>query len=61
MNLTSILVVLVVVGVILFLINNVVPMVAWMKQVINVLAALFVFLYLLQVFGLIDRFHVSLK
>jgi hypothetical protein len=48
----GLLVVLVVVGVILYIFNALVPMDGRIKTVINALVALFVFLYVLQVFGL---------
>ena len=54
MNLIGILVVLVIVGVILYLVNSVIPMVPWMKTIINALAGIFVLLWLLQVFGLYE-------
>jgi len=47
----SILITLVVLGVILYLIN-LIPMEGWVKQVIRVLAILFVVLWLLQALGL---------
>lgn len=48
----SILVFLVIVGVILYVVNTVVPMPGWMKQVINAIAIIFILLYLLDAFGL---------
>ncbi len=47
----SILVVLVIAGVLLYLLNALIPMDPKFKMVINVLAALFLFLYCLQVLG----------
>jgi len=49
----EILVVLVIVGVCLYLVNNFVPMAPPIKTIINVLVVLFVILYLLSAFGLI--------
>lgn len=47
----SILVVLVIAGVLLYLLNYLVPMDPKFKMVINVLVALFLFLYVLSVLG----------
>ncbi len=52
MTLISLLVLLVIVGAVLYLVNTIVPMPAWMKTVINVIAAVAVFLWVLQTFGL---------
>lgn len=60
MSIIGILVVLVIVGVCLYLVNSTIPMAGWVKNVINALAALFVFLWLLQVFGIYST-HISLK
>jgi hypothetical protein len=49
----EVLVTLVVVGVILWLVNTYVPMAAPIKTVLNVLALLFVLLWLLRVFGVL--------
>jgi len=51
MPLLTILIVLVVVGVILWLINNYVPMDAKIKNILNVVAVIVVVIWLLQVFG----------
>ena len=48
----SLLVTLVIVGVVLYLLNALVPMDGRIKMVINVLVCLFLFLYLLDVLGL---------
>lgn len=48
----SLLVFLIFVGVIIYLVNTIIPLPSWIKTVINVLAALFVFLYVLDFFGL---------
>ncbi len=52
MSLISLLVLLVIVGAVLYLVNTIVPMPAWLKTVINVIAAVAVFLWVLQAFGL---------
>jgi len=49
----ELLVVLVIIGVILYLVNTVIPMVGWMKTVINAVAVIVVLLWILQGFGLI--------
>lgn len=48
----SLLVTLVIVGVILWLLNTLVPMDGRIKTIINVLVCLFLFLYILQFFGI---------
>ena len=53
MPLLTILIVLVVVGVILWLINNYVPMDAKIKNILNVVAVIVVVIWLLQVFGVL--------
>jgi hypothetical protein len=53
MPLLTILIVLVVVGVILWLINNYVPMDRKIKNILNVVAVIVVVIWLLQVFGLL--------
>lgn len=52
----SILVVLVIVGVVLYLLNTLVPMDSRIKTVINCLVFLFVFLWVLQVLGVWSGF-----
>lgn len=52
MSLIYVLIILAVVGVILWAINTQLPAPAWIKTVINVVACLFILLWLLQVFGL---------
>lgn len=47
----GILVVLVIAGVLLYLLNSLIPMDARFKMVINVLVGLFLFLYVLSVLG----------
>jgi hypothetical protein len=52
--LISFLITLIVVGVVLYLLNTLVPMDARIKTVINVVVLLCVFLYALQAFGIIS-------
>ena len=54
MPLLTIFIVLVVVGVILWLINNYVPMDRKIKNILNVVAVIVVVVWLLQVFGVLD-------
>jgi len=61
MPLLTILIVLVVVGVILWLINNYVPMDRKIKNILNVVAVIVVVIWLLQVFGVLGslkKLHV---
>jgi hypothetical protein len=53
MSILGLLMVLIVVGVILYLVNTLIPMDARIKTIINVLVILAVLLWLLQAFGLI--------
>ena len=53
MPLLTVLIVLVVVGVILWLINNYVPMDRKIKSILNVVAVIVVVIWLLQVFGVL--------
>lgn len=53
MSLITIIVVLVIVGLVLWLINNYVPMDGKIKNILNVVVVIVVILWLLQSFGLI--------
>jgi len=53
MSLISVVVVLVVVGVILWLVNNYIPMDGKIKQVLNIVVLIVVCIWLLQAFGII--------
>ena len=57
MSLIGLIVVLVVVGVVLYLINSIIPMDGNIKMIINVLVVLVVCLWLLQSFGLIGNLN----
>jgi hypothetical protein len=62
MSLISVLVVLIVVGVLLWLINNYIPMAGSIKSILNAVVVICVVLWLLQVFGLlgsITNIHVG--
>lgn len=52
MPLLNVLIILVVVGVILWLINNYIPMDRKIKSILNVVVVIFVIIWLLQVFGI---------
>lgn len=49
----SILITLIIVGVILWLVNNYIPMDANIKMIVNVLVVIFVIIWLLQFVGLV--------
>ncbi|HYK78666.1 MAG TPA: Thivi_2564 family membrane protein [Micropepsaceae bacterium] len=53
MPLINILVVLIVVGVLLWLVNNYIPMDGKIKRILNVVVVVVVVIWLLQVFGII--------
>lgn len=54
MSLLTIVIVIVVVGVILWAINQLIPMPANIKNVLNVVVVVFLILWILQSFGLIN-------
>jgi hypothetical protein len=53
MSLLSLIVVLVVVGVLLWLVNNYIPMDGKIKNILNVVVVILVVIWLLQAFGLL--------
>ena len=53
MDLVNIVVVLVVVGVILWLVNNYIPMDGKIKQILNIVVVIVVIIWLLQAIGLL--------
>ena len=53
MSLVSVIVVLIVVGVLLWLVNNYIPMDGKIKNILNVVVVIVVVLWLLQAFGLL--------
>ena len=55
MSLISLLVVLIAVGVILWLINNYIPMDAKIKKILNVVVVIVVIIWLLQAFGVLGN------
>jgi len=56
MSLVSVLVVLIVVGVLLWLVNNYIPMDGAIKSILNAVVVICVVLWLLQAFGLLSSF-----
>lgn len=54
MPLLTILLVLIVVGVLLWLINNYIPMDRKIKNILNIVVVIIVILWLLKAFGLLD-------
>lgn len=62
MSLISLIIVLIVVGVVLWLVNNYIPMDAKIKQIMNIVVVIAVVLWLLQAFGLLgglEAIHVG--
>ena len=62
MPLINLVVVLIVVGVLLWLVNNYIPMQGSIKSILNAVVVIAVVLWLLNVFGLfssLSRFHVG--
>lgn len=53
MPLVNLIIILVVVGVILFLVNNYIPMDSKIKSILNIVVVIVVILWLLSVFGVI--------
>jgi hypothetical protein len=53
MSLLSLIVVLIVVGVLLWLVNNYIPMDGKIKSILNIVVVILVVLWLLQAFGLL--------
>lgn len=56
MPLIQIFVVLIVVGILLWLVNNYIPMAGSIKSILNVVVVILVVLWLLNVFGLFQSF-----
>ena len=57
MSLISLVVVLIVVGVLLWLANEYIPMAASIKRILNIVVVIVVVLWLLNVFGLFAGLH----
>lgn len=62
MPLVQVLVLLIVVGVVLFLINQYIPMAASIKSILNAVVVIAVLIWLLNVFGFLSsspKFHIG--
>jgi hypothetical protein len=57
MPLTNLIVALIVIGVLLYLVNNYIPMDSKIKQILNVVIVIAVVVWLLQVFGLMGSLN----
>jgi len=55
MSLITVLLVLIVVGVLLWLVNNYIPMDGTIKKIFNIVVVVLVIIWLLKVFGLFDN------
>ena len=55
MSLISLVIVLIVVGLLLWLVNNYIPMDGKIKQILNIVVVIVVILWLLQVFGVLGN------
>lgn len=53
----SIIIVLIVVGFLLWLVNNYIPMAASIKTILNVVVIIAIIVWLLSIFGVIPRFY----
>ncbi|AEE53493.1 MAG TPA: hypothetical protein PLE32_17420 [Haliscomenobacter sp.] len=60
MTILNVLIVLVVVGLVLWLINNYIPMDAKIKSILNVVVLIVVVLWLLRAFGLLNALNVPI-
>jgi hypothetical protein len=57
MDLVQLVVVIIVVGVLLWLVNNYIPMDSKIKQILNIVVVVALVLWLLKVFGLLSFLH----
>ena len=60
MTLLNVLVLLVVIGIVLWLVNNYIPMDRKIKSILNVVVIIGVVLWLLRAFGLLDALNVRI-
>jgi hypothetical protein len=58
MSLISLVVTLIIVGVLLWLVNTMIPMDGKIKQILNVVVVIVVCLWLLQVFGVMNTIRI---
>jgi undecaprenyl pyrophosphate phosphatase UppP len=62
MSLLTVIVVLIIVGIVLWMINNYIPMDRKIKSILNIVVVIAVVVWLLQAFGLIGSIgHLSIK
>jgi hypothetical protein len=57
MSLVSVIIVLIVTGVILWLVNNFIPMDRKIKSILNAVVVIVLILWLLQAFGILNTFN----
>lgn len=57
MDLVQLVIILIVVGVLLWLVNNYIPMDSKIKQILNIVVVVAVVLWLMKVFGLLSFLH----
>lgn len=60
MDLLSIVVALVVIGIILWVINTYIPMEATIKKILNVVVIIITIIWLLKIFGLVDLLNIHI-
>jgi hypothetical protein len=60
MTLLNVLIVIIVVGVLLWLINNYIPMDSKIKSILNAVVVIVLVLWLLRAFGLLDALNVRI-
>lgn len=59
MSLVTVIIVLIVVGLVLWLINNYIPMDGKIKSILNVVVVICVIIWLLKAFGLLDSLNLN--
>ena len=59
MSLINVIIVLIVVGVVLWLINNYIPMAGSIKNILNIVVIIAVIIWLLRAFGLLNSVGLS--
>lgn len=61
MSLITLIIVLVIVGVLLYVINTLIPMDARIKMILNIVVALFVLIWLLQALGVLGGLGTDIR
>ncbi len=59
MSLITVIIVLIVVGLVLWLINNYIPMDGKIKSILNIVVVICVIVWLLKAFGLLDNLNLN--